>query len=43
MHQIIGDLEIVLEAIENGDNDDAAYMLKEIKQELEYKAIIYGW
>ena len=32
MYKLIEDIGIVIEAIENGDNKDAAYMLKEIKQ-----------
>jgi|TARA_R100001163_G_scaffold2529_1_gene3938 hypothetical protein len=43
MYQIISDIDIIIEAIENEDNRDAIYMLKEIKQELEFKAIINGW
>lgn len=43
MYEIINDLDIVMEAIQNGDADDAVYMLKEIKQELKFKSIIYGW
>lgn len=43
MFDIINDIDIIIEAIQNGDADDAVYMLKEIKQELEFKGIIYGW
>ena len=43
MFDIINDIDIIIEAIQNGDADDAVYMLKEIKHELEFKAIINGW
>mgnify|MGYP001172060642 FL=1 len=43
MRRIIDDIKISIEALENGDNHDALYMLKEILQELEFKATINGW
>ena len=39
MEKIINDLAICIEAINNGDNEDAIQMLKDIQEDLIVKAL----
>jgi type II secretory pathway component PulC len=40
MKELIGDIDIIINAIDMGDNEDAIKMLQEIQRELKIKLLL---